>query len=224
MRKLIHELLLLMRQTALRRPILRILVGLHNFAYHMISFFASSTGTHPKHEILQYHKFFVENIRAGDEVLDVGCGHGEVSFDVAQKAAKVVGIDISPKHITIAQKKYQWENLEFVVGDAITYHWSQTFDVVILSNVLEHIKQRPEFLRRLARVAPKILIRVPMLTRDWLTVYKKNEGLEYRLDNTHYIEYTLEDFRREMALADLEIVQCHINFGELYAVTRAHRS
>ena len=37
-----------------------------------------------------------------------------------------------------------------------------------------------------------------MINRDWITLYKKELGIEWRLDKTHYIEYTLESFKEEL--------------------------
>jgi len=37
-----------------------------------------------------------------------------------------------------------------------------------------------------------------MINRDWITLYKKELGVEWRLDKTHYIEYTLESFEKEL--------------------------
>lgn len=219
-RKLIFEVLLLLRSTRLRRPIIGFFVWIHNWAYHMIALFASHSGTHPKHAIQQYHKFFVQNINSGDTVLDIGCGHGDVDFDVAAKAAKVIGIDISEENIRLAQSRYKKDNLEFVRGDALTHKFTDTFDTIILSNVLEHIEHRVDFLKKLSHITPKILIRVPMITRDWISVYKKNEGFEYRLDDTHFIEYDEETFKQEMAASHLNIDALKVEFGELYAVVR----
>jgi len=53
---------------------------------------------------------------------------------------------------------------------------------------LEHIENRIEFLNKIKNLAPKILIRVPMINRDWITLYKKELGMEWRLDKTHYID------------------------------------
>lgn len=220
MRRLLHHGLLALRQTRLRRPIIAGLVRLNNFSYHMISFFSSYTGLHPKHAILNYHQFFLDNILPTDRVLDVGCGKGEVARSVAKKAQRVVGIDIVPKSIAVAAASGTPANLSFLVGDATSDTFGETFDVVIISNVLEHIKDRVSFLKKLRAVAPTILIRVPMLTRDWLAVYKKQEGFEYRLDDTHYIEYDVPTFMAEMAAAELTVSHYHVNFGELYAVAR----
>lgn len=220
LRRSILGALTLLRGTRLRRPITGRLVWLHNWSYHLIAFFASHGGRHPKHGIQNYHEFFVRNVTSNDRVLDIGSGHGDVTFDVAKKAKAVVGLDISAKNVARAQRKYHRPNLHFVVGDAVTYTWHKEFDVIILSNILEHIEQRVEFLKKLSALAPTILIRVPLITRDWISVYKKNEGFEYRLDDTHFIEYDEPTFRNEIDQAGLTIDSQHVTFGELYAVVR----
>ena len=222
LRKLIWRILLLLRAEALtRQPILRLLVWLHNWSYHLISLFASHDGTHPKHAIMRYHEFFLAHITPTDHVLDVGSGSGKVAYEIAAKAAQVQGIDLRSANVIRAQTTYQRDNLSFVEGDATTHSFSEPVDVIVLSNVLEHIDDRVGLLQKLSRIAPKILIRVPMLTRDWLTVYKKEAGFEYRLDDTHFIEYTTQAFAAEAAAAGLTIEHQEINFVELYAVWRA---
>jgi 2-polyprenyl-3-methyl-5-hydroxy-6-metoxy-1,4-benzoquinol methylase len=167
---------------------------------------------------MNYHKFFVDNVGENDTVLDIGCGNGALTYDVARKAKKVVGIDLNEQNITSAKNKFSRENIEYIHGDALTYHQKEKFDVIILSNVLEHIDKRVEFLTSLKKLAPKILVRVPMLNRSWIDIYKKELGLEYRLDLTHFIEYTLEGFKEELNRAGLRISDYSIQFGEIWAV------
>jgi len=57
-----------------------------------------------------------------------------------------------------------------------------------------------------------------MLDRDWLTVYKKNNGYEYRLDKTHFIEYTLTSLKDELVKSGWEISNYDIRFGEFWGV------
>jgi len=203
-----------------RNLILKILAGMHNFSYKTIGLFASHAGIHPKHKITGYHRFFVENTGENDVVLDIGCGKGDVAFDLAKKAARVTGIDISPENILSSQKKYQSDNLEFVIGDATRYDFKDRFNIVVLSNVLEHIENRISFLTKISGLSPVLLIRVPLITRDWISVYKKEIGLEYRLSKDHFIEYTEENFHDEIAQAGLTIEKFYVKFGELFAVVR----
>ena len=208
----------------MRQKIYKILtkfaLKLHNFSYKLATKFAikAEGGLHPKHRLMNYHQFFVDNVNPEDRVLDIGCGNGALTFEIAKKARKVVGIDLDKKYIKIAKKKYWAPNIKYLVGDATKDLPNQKFDVIILSNVLEHIENRIEFLQKIKNLAPKILIRVPMINRDWITLYKKELGVEWRLDKTHYIEYTLESFKEELKKAGLNLEKYSIQFGEIWAV------
>ena len=151
-------------------------------------------------------------------MLDIGCSSGEVTFDIAKKAKEITGIDISSAKIKIAEEKRKADNIEYLVGDATRYVFNGKFDVIILSNVLEHIRERIDFLNKIKILAPKILIRVPLITRDWISCYKKEAGLPYLLDSSHCIEYTEEEFAEEMKKAGLKMEFIKVKFGELYAV------
>jgi 2-polyprenyl-3-methyl-5-hydroxy-6-metoxy-1,4-benzoquinol methylase len=193
-------------------------IDLHNKSYAEISrlVLALNNGIHPKHRILNYHKFFVDNLQDSDTVLDIGCGNGYLAYDLAAKAKEVIGIDIEPSHIAAAQKNYIRSNLQFLTGDATTYVYGKTVDKIILSNVLEHIEDRQTFLNRLHPIAPVILLRVPLITRDWLAFYKKENGFEYRLDQTHFIEYRPEELIAELEKSNWRVESFQINWGEFW--------
>ena len=177
-------------------------------------------GTHTKHKHLKYHDFFVNRINKTERVLDVGCGTGNVSYAVAMgSGATITGIDINPENIEAARKKFSNEKIFFITGDALTDLPKESFDVVILSNVLEHFERRIDFLRQLClQVSPqRLLIRVPLFERDWRVPFKKEVGIDYRLDATHFIEYTLEDFSDEMREAGLTITYLESRWGEIWA-------
>lgn len=198
---------------------MKLFVKLDNYLYHKISTLSikMNDGVHPKHRILDYHKFFLNKIEKNSKILDIGCGMGEVAFDISKKAQKVVAIDINKKKIESAKRRFSRDNLTFIVGDATDYNFNERFDYIILSNVLEHIKDRQAFLKKVKNFGLFFLIRVPMINRSWLTIYKKELGFEYRLDKTHYIEYTLDTFKNELNNASLEIIDYQIQFGEIWA-------
>lgn len=201
------------------RFLVRLALRLHSFSYKLVSKFAimAEGGLHPKHRLMGYHDFFVNRIKQSDVVLDIGCGNGALAFDLAKKAKQVVGIDLNEKNKVAWEKQYAASNLEYCVADATTVKPEQTFDIVVLSNVLEHIEYRNEFLKKIRGLASTFLIRVPVVDRDWITLYKKELGLEYRLDTTHHIEYTLESFMDELKAAGFKVQSCTIQFGEIWA-------
>lgn len=175
-------------------------------------------GIHTKHRHMKYHDFFVDNIRKGETVADIGCGYGVLANAIATRVegVSVYGVDINTGNIQKAKKLFVEDNLKFVEGDATVFKFSSSFDVIVLSNVLEHIEDRVEFLTRLkSNLKPKLfLIRVPAFDRDWRVPLKKELGIEWRLDDTHYIEYTLETFRDEIEISSLKIVDLNIKCGQ----------
>ena len=170
---------------------------------------------HPKHRILDYHKWFISEIKPEWSILDVGCGNGALTAGIARHCRKATGIDISEKNISQAKKR---ANAEFICADATNFAFDKSFDAIILSNVLEHIEDRAAFLEKLRKLSSRLLIRIPMIERDWITLYKQELGVEYRLDPTHFVEYTLEGFAKELNNAGLELESYRIRYGEIYAV------
>lgn len=195
---------------------------LHNLTYKASSYLAikAEGGKHPKHRITDYHRFFLSKINSKDKVLDIGCGNGSLTFDLAKKADKVVGIDFEKKYIKKAERKNNSPKIEYILGDATDYPFQEKFDVVILSNVLEHIDDRIIFLKKIKPLSNTLLIRVPAIDRDWITLYKKELGVEYRLDQGHFIEYTLESLQKELEDAGYEIFEYRIKFGEICLIAK----
>jgi SAM-dependent methyltransferase len=181
---------------------------------------ALGDGTHAKHRLMGYHDFFCERIGAGERVLDVGCGWGAVSRSIAERTgASVVGIEIEPRRLEQARRTNAHPNVEYVEGDATRAVPGGPYDAIVLSNVLEHLRDRPAVLRALvANASPsRLLIRVPLFDREWRVPLKRELGVEWRLDPTHETEYTLETFAAEMAEAGLEIAERQVRWGELWA-------
>lgn len=207
---------------------LRLLFRLDNRLYESQSRLALNygQGRHPKHRITRYHEFFVERVAQGERVLDVGCGQGALAFAVAERSgAKVTGIDLSEANILKAKDAYRHPNLDFLCADALACLPGGGFDAVILSNVLEHLAERPAFLKRLAEStgAARILLRVPLIERDWRLPLKCELGIEWRSDPTHHIEYTLEEFETELAQAGMSILELQLRWGEAWAVVTPAR-
>jgi 2-polyprenyl-3-methyl-5-hydroxy-6-metoxy-1,4-benzoquinol methylase len=84
---------------------------------------------------------------SGKEILDVGCGEGELSTQLAKLGAKVTGIDISPELILIAERRAELDGVqdhtEFLVWDILEKPLPQArFDFITCSAVLHHVDIR----------------------------------------------------------------------------------
>ncbi len=200
--------------------LLKLTLKIHSFSYKLISYLAIKVegGLHPKHRLIGYHEFFTSNVDQNDRVLDIGCGNGSLAKDVAKYAKSVTGVEIDERLVAKARRQNSAENLEYRCADATKDLSNEKFDVIIMSNVLEHIDDRVNFLKSIRPLADKFLFRVPMIDREWVTLYKKELGIEHRLDLTHFTEYTFEQFKNEFEQAGYRIDSHSVQFGEIWAV------
>jgi 2-polyprenyl-3-methyl-5-hydroxy-6-metoxy-1,4-benzoquinol methylase len=186
---------------------------------------AYGRGEHPKHRLTNYHRFFIDHIPpAGGRVLDIGCGYGAVARSVAEAlpAVEVLGVDMDEGRLNQAKAMAPLPNLSFLFTDATRSLPPGAWHTVILSNVLEHIDHRPDFLRAVVRTASpdRLLIRVPLFERDWEMPLRRALGINYLSDPDHRIEHTLQQFRDEVAAAGLAIIELNTLWGEIWAECR----
>jgi SAM-dependent methyltransferase len=178
-------------------------------------------GVHVKHRLTAYHEFFVERVRIGELVLDIGSGKGELAYDLATRAgATVVGIDNDRDHLSFARTHFSADRLEFREGDVLERLPGGHFDVVVMSNVLEHLGPRVAFLRQvLVSASPsRLLLRVPVYARDWTVPLRAEVGLLAFWDRDHEIEYDEETLESELAEAGLVVTEHVLKWGEIWAV------
>ena len=205
--------------------VLKPLLKLDNFIYLLIGHYAplaSKTG-HPKHDIIKYVDWFLDKIEKNMTVIDVGSNTGQMTKKISEKTKLTYGIEINSNLHKIAIKQKQ-NNLEFINSDATIFDYSklEKIDCITLSNVLEHIDDRISFIKSLSdnvkwKNNPRYLIRVPMINRHWVVILKKQMGVDYRLDKTHFIEYTNESFYEEMEISSLNVKSFEVKWGEIYA-------
>lgn len=178
-------------------------------------------GEHPKHRLTNYHNFFIQRIHKNDKVLDIGCGYGAVARSIAnaRPESQVLGVDMDTARLDQARKAKNPSNLKFIVADATKDLPTDKWDVVVLSNVLEHINDRVAFLRKIKiAVDPKkFLIRVPNFERDWQMALRKEIGAYYFSDLDHKIEHTIKEFENEISLSGLTIINISTPWGEIWA-------
>jgi SAM-dependent methyltransferase len=175
-------------------------------------------GIHSKHRHTHYHDFFCQRIKTGEKVLDIGCGNGALSYDLAKAGGQVTGVDYNKDHILFAQKQFFHPGLELIHGDVLKDIQGDRYDTVVISNVLEHIDDRIGFLKKVQqRLKPdRWLIRVPLYDRDWRVPLMEEIGVDFRLDETHYIEYSREILIEELQQAGLHPRFLEIHWGEVW--------
>ena len=76
--------------------------------------------------------------KAGERILDLGCGTGTLTQGISNSGARVVGVDSSTEMIGQARQNYP--KLDFRLGDARTFRDPEPFDAVFSNAVLHWIQ------------------------------------------------------------------------------------
>lgn len=128
----------------------------------------TETYTHGHHEsVLRSHRWrTVENsagyllpyLRPGIALLDVGCGPGTITVDLARRVApgQVTAVDIAEEVVRLARQETTaagQDGIDFRVADAYALDLpDDTFDVVHAHQVLQHLAHPVRALREFRRV------------------------------------------------------------------------
>jgi ubiquinone/menaquinone biosynthesis C-methylase UbiE len=152
--------------------------------------------------VLQSHRWrTVENsaaylaphLRPGQELLDVGCGPGTITVDLAARVApgRVLGLDVSPAPLDEARALADRSGVEvtFDVGDVYALAVpDDSFDVVHAHQVLQHLTDPVAALREMARVCrPGGVLAVRDVDYATFVWWPDDEGLDRWLDLYHRV-------------------------------------
>jgi cyclopropane fatty-acyl-phospholipid synthase-like methyltransferase len=131
-----------------------------------------------------------------DTLCEVGCGTGEILLNLSRvfPAARMTGYEISP-HAYERAKAKETEAVAFRLGDANDF--GETYDIVVIADVIEHVEDYIAFIKRLKKVGRKAIFHIPLdlsvqsVLRSWPIL-----GLRSSVGHLHY-------FYKETALATL---------------------
>ncbi len=89
-----------------------------------------------------YRRCCTTGLKAGDNVLEIGCGIGTLTYLLLRKiqSGKLEAVDISPRSVDFARKHLRSPNLMISAADILAYSpTTKVFDRILLFDVLEHI-------------------------------------------------------------------------------------
>ena len=110
---------------------------------------------------IHYHRLLLDAVPHGGRVLDVGCGEGMLTRELAGRASQVVGLDIDPASIDLARATTVAGNITYVCADLMRHPFEPgSFDAVVSVAALHHIGTEAGLLRMRDLVRPGGVIAV----------------------------------------------------------------
>lgn len=121
---------------------------------------AESWDTIVAHDMDKVRKIIgLTGVSTGNAVLDVGTGTGvilPVLHAYVGDCGKITAIDISDRMIAVARRKYNYPNVEFVVGDVMENRFQEEqFDCIICYSMFPHFEDQKAAIALLATYLKK---------------------------------------------------------------------
>lgn len=151
-----------------------------------------------------------------DTVLDVGCGVGTIDFYLAEKEKKVIGIDISENAISTAKENailFGLKGLKFYVGNVNKFRFYSKLDLILCSEIIEHVEDDSKLLNDLSKHLNKRGI--IFLTTPLETALLYRLGLTRRFDRRvgHLRRYTLKKIKNLARKNNLKVIKVYYSDG-----------
>jgi SAM-dependent methyltransferase len=119
-----------------------------------------------------YHDSLLRHVPATcQNALEIGCGTGAFARRLAERSEQVVALDLSTEMVRVARtRSSRLHNLEFQVGDAMTWNFPRShFDFVCSIATLHHLNQRELLLKIKDALKPRgVLVVVDLVQSSGL--------------------------------------------------------
>lgn len=148
----------------------------------------------------------------GKKVLDLGCGAGEVGVELKKRGAIVHGLDISPAAVEQAAANLDGAAVfDFETNDWPSLVDGQNYDLIVVSEVLEHLFAPAEALKKIKqKFSCPLIVTVPnvLFWKNRLKIFFGS--FEYAetglMDRGHIHFFTFKSLKRVVNEAGYKIV------------------
>ncbi len=135
---------------------------------------------------------YLPKLTKSQTVLDIGCGDGALSYLISKiKGGRIFGVDPSQEAVRIAKRKFKeagLENFFFKKGSGYKLPFkNQSFNFVILADVIEHVLYPQKILKEAKRVLKK---------NGFLIVSSVIKQNSFPEDKMHIREYSVDELKK----------------------------
>jgi 2-polyprenyl-3-methyl-5-hydroxy-6-metoxy-1,4-benzoquinol methylase len=181
--------------------------------YHEALWDAVPEGLEPV-DFARRSDFLLGHIRAGERVLDVGCGEGRFAAELVKAGAEVVGIDVAAEPLRRARERHPELDLRQISAEGAWPLQDASFDAVWAGEVIEHVADTAGWLseaRRVLRSGGELLLSTPdhgrMRMLRWALAPRAFDAhFDPRADHLRfYRSRTLSELLEDFGFQDVEV-------------------
>ena len=157
-------------------------------------------------------KMLSSHLKPGMTVLELGCGTGSFTRELARSGADVVAIDVSPELLEMARANSSAPNVQYQIQNAYALSYSEGgFDSVVGSSVLHHLEVE-KALRNVYRVLKPggtIYFTEPNMLNPQIAIQKSVPWIKRRLgdspDETAFFRWPLRGLLEKTGYRNIHI-------------------
>src|SRR5215471_450799 len=153
-----------------------------------------------------------DHLHVGMRVLELGCGTGYFTRELARSGADVVAVDVSPELLEVAKVDRPAENVRYEIQNAWAMSYPDVhFDSVVGSSILHHLEIK-EALREIHRVLKSggtIYFTEPNMLNPQIAIQKNVPWIKRKLgdspDETAFFRWPLRRLLEQTGYQDIRI-------------------
>jgi len=157
-------------------------------------------------------KMLSNHIRSGMTVLELGCGTGYFTKELARCGADIVAVDVSSELLEIARADCPAKNVRYEIQDASALSYSDAmFDSVVGSSVLHHleIKEALQEIYRVLKPGGAVYFTEPNMLNPQIAIQKNVPWVKRKLgdspDETAFFRWPLQRLLERTGFRDVQI-------------------
>ena len=157
-------------------------------------------------------KMLSSHLKPGMTVLELGCGTGSFTRELARSGAEIVAIDVSPELLEIAKLNCSVPNVRFQIQNAYSLSYSEAvFDSVVGSSVLHHLEITDALreIYRVLKIGGAIYFTEPNMLNPQIAIQKNVPWIKRKLgdspDETAFFRWPLRRLLKRTGFRDVQI-------------------
>ena len=156
--------------------------------------------------------------KEGIKILDAGCGEGQLLGKIAElMSAKLYGVDVTAVAIESAKKRFK--EAKFSLGDITNLPYKNNlFDVVICTEVIEHIRKYKEAIKELKRVVKEGGLLIITFPNEPICIFSRLIFLRKPRIEDHVNSFSPSKMKKEVNLRMKRKVNLPLNMPDLISL------